>query len=148
MSEKKKSLAVNSVYSVVYKLLNILFPLLTSAYTARILLPEGVGKVAYAQNIVQYFVIIAALGIPNYGIREIAKRQDSQRETNKEFSELILINTVSTTICVITYYTIVACIPYFFENKALHLVVGLTLVLNYINVDWFYQGKSQVQNCV
>lgn len=143
MSENKRSLAVNSFYSVVYKLLNVLFPLLTSAYTARILLADGVGKIAFAQNIVQYFVIIAALGIPNYGIREVAKRQDSPSETNKLFTELLIINTVSTTVCLIVYYSAVTTIPYFAENRPLHLVVGLTLLLNYLNVDWFYQGKEE-----
>lgn len=143
MSEKKKSLAVNSVYSVIYKLLNVLFPLLTSAYTARILLADGLGKVAFAQNIVQYFVIIAALGIPNYGIREIAKRKGNQTDINKVFTELLLINSVSTTICVIVYYAIVLGVAYFAANRILHLVVGLALILNYLNVDWFYQGKEE-----
>lgn len=143
MSEKKKSLAVNSVYSVVYKLLNVLFPLVTSAYTARILLADGIGKVAYAQNIVQYFVIIAALGIPNYGIREIAKRQNKPEETNRVFTELYLINACSTTACVIIYYGIISNFSYFSSDRLLYVVVGLTLILNYINVDWFYQGKEE-----
>lgn len=143
MAENKKSLAVNSFFSVFYKLLNVLFPLITSVYTARILLADGIGKVAYAQNIVQYFVVIAALGIPNYGIREIAKNQKSQDETNKVFSELFIINFISTTACIVTYYILVLCEPFFIIYKDLHLIVGITLVLNYLNVDWYYQGKEE-----
>lgn len=75
-----KSLVANSFFNVCYQLLNVLFPLVTSAYVSRVLMPDGIGKVALAQNWAQYFVVFAALGIPNYGIREIARsRTDSQQ---------------------------------------------------------------------
>lgn len=139
----KKSLAVNSIFSVVYKLLNVLFPLITATYAARTLLPAGVGKVSFAQNIVQYFVIIAALGIPNYGIREIAKRQDNTDSTNRVFSELFLINAVSTLACILVYYGMILGFDYFAGQRLLFITVGLSLVMNLFNVDWFYQGKEE-----
>lgn len=139
----KKSLAVNSIYSVFYKLLNVLFPLITATYAARTLLADGVGKVSFAQNIVQYFVIIAALGIPNYGIREIAKRQDDSESTNRVFTELFLINGLSTLACIMVYYGMILGFPYFAEQRLLFITVGLSLVMNLFNVDWFYQGKEE-----
>lgn len=138
-----KSLAVNSIYSVIYKLLNVLFPLITATYAARTLLADGVGKVSYAQNIVQYFVIIAALGIPNYGIREIAKGRDSRIVTDQVFSELFVINAVSTAACVAVYYGMVFGTPIFAEQRLLFATVGLSLILNFLNVDWFYQGREE-----
>lgn len=139
----KRSLAVNSIYSVFYKLLNVLFPLITATYAARTLLAEGVGKVSFAQNVVQYFVVIAALGIPNYGIREIAKRQDDQAATDKVFTELFLINAVSTAACVAVYYGMILSFDYFAEHRLLFITVGLSLIMNFFNVDWFYQGKEE-----
>ena len=139
----KKSLAVNSIYSMLYKLLNVLFPLITATYAARTLLADGVGKVSFAQNIVQYFVIIAALGIPNYGIREIAKRQDNPESTNRVFTELVVINAVSTAICVAIYYGLVLTQNWFAQQRLLFVTVGLSLILNFFNVDWFYQGKEK-----
>lgn len=140
---REKSLVKNSVYSVLYKVLNVFFPLITAVYTARILLAEGVGKVSHAQNIVQYFIMIASLGIPNYGIREIAKNKGDKEKTSKIFTELFLINCFSTTICVIGYFSMILCVEYFRQYEALLLAVGISLVLNYINVDWFYQGKEE-----
>lgn len=153
MQEENKSLAINSIYSVLYKVVNVLYPLLTATYVARILLADGVGKVAFAQNIVQYFVIIAALGIPNYGIREIAKVRFEESMTNKLFSELVLINGISTTVCTISYYLMVLLFPFFEANRTLFLLAGITLILNYFNVDWYYQGVEQYgyiakRNCV
>lgn len=64
---KKNSLAVNSIFNVIYKGFTALFPLITASYIARTLLPEKLGLVSYAQTIVTYFTTLASLGLPNYG---------------------------------------------------------------------------------
>ena len=58
------SLAKNSIFNVCYQLLNVIFPLISASYVARVLMPSGVGLVAMAQNWVAYFVIFASLGYP------------------------------------------------------------------------------------
>ena len=101
---KHDGLFQNSVYNVIYKLLDALFPLVSAAYLGRVLMSDGVGKVAYAQNIAQYFVLAASLGIPNYGIREIARRRKDEEQTKELFSSLFFINLISTLICTALYY--------------------------------------------
>ena len=64
-------------------------------------------KVAYAQNIAQYFVLAASLGIPNYGIREIARRRKDEEQTKELFSSLFFINLISTLICTALYYALI-----------------------------------------
>lgn len=139
---KKKSLAFNSIYNTFYKALNAIFPLITSAYIARVLLADGVGKVSYAQNIVSYFAIVAYLGIPNYGTRELPKCNNINSES-KLFSELMVINSFSTTICLVAYYIMIISVDYFRSDLKLYLVTGMTIAFNYLNVDWFYQGKEE-----
>lgn len=140
---EKKSLLENSIYNVAYKLLNILFPLLSASYVSYALLASGVGKVASAQNIVQYFVIIAALGIPNYGVRETALVKKNSGELNRFFSELFIINFISTVLCCIAYYTLISSLTFFENEKMLYMICGMSIFLNIINVDWFYQGIEQ-----
>lgn len=135
-----QSIVKNSLFNVAYKLLNVLFPLVTTTYVARVLLADGVGKVAYAQNIVAYFVALAALGIPNYGTREIAKVRNDIRQVNTLFSELLLINLCSTCFFSIAYFYLVFTLPYFRENLPLHLVVGMSLLFKFFDVTWLYQG--------
>ncbi len=140
---ENESLKRNALNNVYYKLFNVLFPLIFTSYVSHVLLADGVGKVATAQNVVQYFTIIAALGLPNYGIREIAKIRNNKHEQNILFSELFLINFISTLICTIAYYLLIFRVDYFFKERALFIVVGLNIVLNFINVDWFYQGQEE-----
>lgn len=139
---KQGGLFQNSVYNVIYKLLDALFPLVSAAYLGRVLLSDGVGKVAYAQNIAQYFVLAASLGIPNYGIREIARRRKDEKQTTELFSSLFFINLISTLICTVLYYELVLNLPYFSSRKLISLTAGLLIVFNAFNVDWFYQGQE------
>lgn len=136
----KKSLAKNAVFNIAYQSLNVLFPLISATYVSRILSPSGMGDVGYAQNIVSYFVMISMLGIPTYGTREIAKCGDDQVKLNKTFSELFLINALSTATCMAAY----CCTVLFFpdEQHVLLLICGLELFFNFINVDWFYKGRE------
>ena len=131
----------NVVYNVLYKILNVLFPLVSTAIISRILLPSGVGRVSSAQNIVQYFTFIAPLGLSSYGTREIAK--SSYGTQNKLFFELFYINFISSTICLVFYYVMISRISFFSNYLLLYKVVGISIFLNYFNVDWFYQGKEQ-----
>ena len=91
---------VNAIKDV----LNVLVPFVYSIYVARVLPEYWIGKVTIAQNIAQYFVYIAALGIPNYGIREIAKNRDTRDGINKLFTELFIINAISTGLATLCYY--------------------------------------------
>lgn len=137
---KSNSLFNNSIYNVLYKLLNVIFPLVSSAYVSHVLLAVGVGRIASAQNIAQYFVLVAALGLPNYGTREIAKVRDDNGMKNETFSELFLINLVSTVLCSVAYYGLIFGNKFFDSNRSLYLIVGLSIVFNAINIDWLYQG--------
>lgn len=51
----KKSIALNSIFNMAYKGFTALFPLLTTTYIARTLLPGKVGLVSYANTIVVVF---------------------------------------------------------------------------------------------
>ena len=100
---KKPSIARNGIFYLVFSVLNALFPFLTSLYVARVLSSDAIGQVSYAINIVTYFSIFAFVGIPTYGMREIAKCRDDKISLNKLFTELFTINTVTTTIALAAY---------------------------------------------
>lgn len=140
---KNRSLARNAVYNIIYKMLNIVFPLITSAYVARILMADSIGKVAAAQNIASYFTLAAAMGIPTYGVKLIAQSDIKSKESGKAFSELFLINGSLSLLCSIIYYVLIFNCSYFDGKEGLYCIAGLNIVFNIINVDWFYQGIQE-----
>lgn len=139
---RMKSLKVNASMNVVYQLFNTVFPLITSIYTARILLPEGVGRVGYAQNIASYFVTFAAMGIPAHGMRAIAVARDDPQKLNRTFMELVTFNAITTAIALTAYVVMILNVPSFLQDLPLFLCTGLLIVFNFLNIDWFYQGRE------
>lgn len=140
---KEKSITKNSIYYVIYQALNVLFPFLTGMYVARILLPDAVGTVEYAKNIAQYFAILAFLGIPTYGVREIAKVRNDSNARSKLYSELLVINFISTCAFTLIYLVLIFSVPSFRRNLSLYLVTGGSIVLNVLNNSWLYEGLEE-----
>ncbi len=140
-----KSLAKNSIYNVIYTTANIIFPLLSSMYVSRVLMADGVGKVAYAQNIASYFVLLAALGIPVYGIRKIAAFQGDKKRTNQIFTQLFVINAISTVLSSAAYVIFIFAIKGSQKDVVLYLCAGLQLLFNFFNIDWLYKGKEEYE---
>lgn len=140
---KQKSLISNSVFNVAYQMLSVIFPFITAIYVSHVLMAEGVGKVAFAQNLASYFTAIAPLGVMNYGVKEIARTKDTPEQRNICFSELFLINFVSTIIATSVFYTMIFCQSSFENERMLYAVCGIPIFLNIINVDWFYRGVEE-----
>ena len=138
------SLTKNSIAYLIYNIFNALFPFLSALYVTRILSSAAIGEVSYALNIVSYFALFAFVGIPTYGTREIAKYRDNQTKVNRLFTELTIINTITTTISLIAYVSLIFIVPTFREeNLILFLVVGIEIALNYFNISWLYEGLEK-----
>ena len=87
--------------------MNIIFPIISFPYASRILLPSGIGKVNFANSIIEYFVMFAALGVVSYATREVAKIRDDNHKLNAFSREILLINFISTAIS----YTVKGLVP-------------------------------------
>lgn len=137
---KHKSIAVNSIWYLVYQVFNVLFPFILTLYGARVLLPEGVGRVISAQNIATYFALFAFLGIPTYGRREISKARNDKIALSRIYTELVVINTVSTLCFCVVYLSLILVVPDFRSDLLLYLVTGGAIALNFFNNSWLFEG--------
>ena len=64
MEKKEKSIKFNLVMNMLLTTSAFVFPLITFPYITRVLLPEGNGKIAFANSVINYFSMFAMLGIP------------------------------------------------------------------------------------
>lgn len=126
-------------------LLDILFPLIISPYITRVLGADRVGRVNLANSISAWFVLIAAIGIPTYGIREVAKVKGEKDRLQKLFSELVIIRGILTLVGVIIFVVSIFCITKLNKEMILYLAMVLNLLLYIFSVDWFFQGIEKYQ---
>lgn len=130
----------NYLYNLTISIVNIIFPIITFRYAASILGPEGIGEVQFAITFAEYFSLIAALGIPVYGISATAKSNSSPKARSQVFSELISLHAIAGIILSIIYFAIILSVPYFADNQSLYALAGMLILLGFSSVDWFYFG--------
>ena len=89
------SIKKNFFYNIILSVTQVLFPLITFSYVARVIEPVGIGTVSFVESICRYAILLAALGVPVYGVREVAKLKDDKEKLSKLCSELLVIHFVA-----------------------------------------------------
>lgn len=133
----------NFFYNFLLTSSNLLFPLFTFPYLSRILGADGIGICNFLLSYGQNYTIVAALGIPVYGIREIAKLGDDKEKRSKLFFELLCIHIIFTFFLLIVYF---ASIFYNADLKGYRdlAILGSSLILfNVFSIEWLFAGISK-----
>lgn len=143
MFDKGKSLKLNFIMNVILTLSSVIFPLVTFPYVSRILMPDGMGKVAFALSVVSYFAMFAQLGIPTYGIRACAQVRDDREALTRTAQEIFVINFVMTLLACVVFLLSLIFVPRLSEERVLFLVVGMTLIFNAIGMEWLYKALEE-----
>ena len=90
-THRMPSIRKNYTYNLIYQVMTLLTPFITTPYLSRVLGPDGTGIQSYTNSVVQYFAIAAALGTASYGQREIAMHRDDREALNRLFWEIELL---------------------------------------------------------
>lgn len=138
-----KTIKRNFVYNLLLGLSSILFPFITAPYIARVLSPEGVGLFNFANTYSSYFAIVALLGVPTYGIREIAKVRENRTEISKLLSELVSLTVISTLIVSLIYLITIVCFEQLNHDIVIFVIIGIVLYLSPFNINWFFAGFEE-----
>ena len=141
----KKSIAKNYIYNLVYQVLTLVLPLITTPYISRVLGSENVGIYAYTYSIVTYFILFGSLGVALYGQREIAYAQENKDARTKVFWEICIFRFFTVAIATIFYY-------FFFmkgqEYQIYYRILMFELIAAAFDISWFFQGLEEFKRTV
>ncbi len=141
----KKSITKNYIYNMVYQVLILILPLITTPYLSRVLGAEGIGIYGYTYSIVTYFILFGSLGVALYGQREIAYAGENVTARKKVFIEIIIFRFISVFISLLFYIFI-------FVNGAKYQIYYRILILELLaaafDVSWFFQGIEEFKRTV
>ena len=146
----KKSIAKNYIYNLIYQMLTILLPLVTTPYLSRVLGAENIGIYGYTISIVTYFILFGTLGVSMYGQREIAYKQSDKAARSKAFWEIIILRTITLSISILLFYLIYGRTG---EYAVYYRILIIQLVANLFDISWLFQGiekfdKTVVRNLI
>ena len=142
MSEKK-SLKLNFFMNAMLTMSSFLFPLISAPYIYRVLQADGKGKVTFATSLIAYFLMLARLGIPTYGVRACAKVRDDKQALSKTAHELLIINLIMSVAAYGLLFLALVFVPQLREDRLLYLVVSLTIIFDTIGMEWLYKALEQ-----
>jgi O-antigen/teichoic acid export membrane protein len=133
----------NIFYNVLLALSQVLFPLITFPYIARVLGPENIGLYNFSESYARYFALVAALGISVYGVREIAKKQSNPKGLAFIFVELFLINLIATCLLSVVYIGTILEVDKLAAYPELFYWSFIFFFLQVFVLEWFFTGINQ-----
>ena len=141
----KKSVKKNYIYNVLYQILTIIIPVITTPYLSRVLGAEKIGIYSYTLSIATYFVLIGSLGISLYGQREIAYVQDDVEKRSKTFLEIFIMKCITMILAIIVFY-ITFCTKG--DYSIYYKILILEIIANIIDISWLLQGMEEFKKTV
>ncbi len=138
-----KSLKKNAALNMTKTVMSLVFPLITFPYSSRVLGPVYIGKVNFAQSIVSYFALVAALGISTYAVRESAKLRDDRKNLSVFVKEVFSLNMISTLVAYTIFAFALATVPAFGSYRVLLCVCSASILFATLGMDWLYTGLEE-----
>lgn len=143
MSEK--SVGKNYIYNLIYQILVLILPLVTTPYLSKVLGAESIGIYSYTISIVTYFVLFGSLGMAMYAQREIAYVQDDKKKRSKIFWETFILRLVTLAISMIIFYFLFA---HKGEYSVYYKILLLHILANMFDISAFFQGMEEFKKII
>ena len=125
----------NYAYNLSYQLLVIILPIITTPYVTRVFSSDDLGIYGYFNSIVTYFILLATLGVANYGTKVISGHRN---EINKNFWGIYSLQLGATVLSLSLYALLCMTLPSM-QNPVAY-ILGLSLVSKGLDISWLFQG--------
>ena len=125
----------NYAYNLSYQLLVIILPIITTPYVTRVFSSDDLGIYGYFNSIVTYFILLATLGVANYGTKEIS---GNRKEIKKNFWGIYTLQLGAALLSILLY--ILLCMGISTMQNPVAYILGLSLVSKGLDISWLFQG--------
>lgn len=135
----------NYLYNAGYQILILILPFITAPYIGRVLKPVGVGINSYTNSLIQWFVLLAGIGIGYYGNREIAYVRNDKEKMSRSFWEIQILKFVMT---IVAFFVFTLFLQVYRKYYGYMLLQSLNIVAAAIDISWFYMGIEDFKRTV
>ena len=125
----------NYAYNLSYQLLVIVLPIITTPYVTRIFSSKDLGTYGYFNSIVTYFILLATLGVANYGTKEISGHR---KDIRKNFWGIYTLQLIATILSLVLYTSL--CLFFPGMQNMVAYILELSLISKGMDISWLFQG--------
>lgn len=137
-----KSIKLNTFYKTVLNVCNIIFPLLTAPYIARVLSVDGFTECNRVTSVISWFSPFAVFGVYTYGLRTISQVKNNKIEVEKLFSSLFFLSVLFSAITTIAYFLLIYASPFFKDYIGLYIIGSSQLLFTCFANDWMNEASE------
>lgn len=135
----------NYIYNASYQVFVLIVPLITTPYVSRVLGSSGVGLNAYTNSVIQYFVLLATLGVNLYGNRTIAYERDDPDKMSQSFWEIAALRIFLGLVSMICFFIFV-CVDR--KNVQLYWFQSIQIIATMLDISWLFIGIEDFKKTV
>ena len=142
----KKSIKKNYTYNLLYQMMVLILPLITTPYISRVIGAVGIGIYSYTISISAIFILFGSLGISLYGQREIAYIQDQREKETRIFWEIFILRLTTTLIALLIYWLIFVVREK--EYSFYYKILAIEIIASIFDISWFFMGLEEFKKTV
>jgi O-antigen/teichoic acid export membrane protein len=136
----KASVYTSFFYQILLSGSQVLLPLISYPYIARVLGPAAIGRVNYVDFLAQIAMIIAGFGIPFYAVRAVALVKNNALQRATLVKEIVTLHLAFSVLVVLIF-------AWLFSNQInqyplLYIFAMANILLNAFGMDWYLQGTE------
>ena len=136
----KNFLSLSSLQGV-----NYVLPLIVLPYLIRVLGPEKIGLIAFAQSLVQYFIILTDYGFNLSATRQIALYREHKTKMRQIFTSVLTVKLILVAISFFMMMLIVNTFPRFQQDWLLYALSFGAVLGNALFPGWMFQGTEKMK---
>ncbi len=133
---RNHSMKKNIIYNFFKTFSSIVFPLLIFPYISRVLAPDNIGRIQFGQSIVNYFALIASLGIATYAIRLCSTVRNDREKLGLMASEIFSINVFTTALAYVLMTISLLLFRELHDYRILIAIQSITIIMTTMGTDW------------
>lgn len=131
-----KTVRLNAIFKTLMSVVNIIFPLITAPYIARVISIDGFTEFNKAQSMISWFSPFAVFGVYTYGMRTMSQIRNDKGKTSLLFTKLFALNSITSLIVTGIYSILVLLLPSFTHYRNLYLIFSFQLLAICFATDW------------
>jgi PST family polysaccharide transporter len=142
--KEKKVVFGNFISLTSLQSINYILPLVVLPYLIRIIGMEKFGLIAFAQSLVQYFLIVTDYGFSLSATRTISLIGEHKQKTNELFSSVMTVKLIFSSISFLILCGLIFFIPKFKADWLVYILSFGSVIGSTLFPVWFFQGKEKM----
>lgn len=143
--KERKTVLENFISLSSLQSINYILPIVVLPYLIRVIGFEKFGLIAFAQSLIQCFMIFTDYGFSLSATREISLCQNEKGRVCAIFSSVMTVKMILAAISFLVLLALVHFIPKFREDWLIYLLSFGAVIGNTLFPAWLFQGKEKMR---